>query len=62
MQNQQLMMENAQWNQQLHVPTQRLVIVFQEMGEGRVDKRGGGGRGDMPKIPPLSQTSKATPM
>ena len=53
-------MENAQWNQQLHVPTQRLVIVFQEMGEGRVDQRGGGGgRGDMPKIPPHTQTSKA---
>ena len=55
------MMENAQRNQQLHVPTQRLVIVFKEMGEGGVDKQGGG-RGDVPRISPLSQTSKATPM
>ena len=30
-------------------------------GEGE-QAGGGGGRGDMPKIPPLSQTSKATPM
>ena len=29
-------------------------------GEGR--QAGGGVRGDMTKIPPLSQTSKATPM
>ena len=41
--NQQLMMENAQSNQQLHVPTQRLVIVFQEMREGRMDKQEGEG-------------------
>ena len=31
--------------------------------EGGADgQAGGGGRGDMPKILPLSQTSKATPM
>lgn len=55
------MIEYAQWNQQLHVPTQRLVIVFQEMGEGWGGQaEGGGGEwGDMPKIPPLSETSKA---
>ena len=57
---QQLMMENGQWNQHLHVPTQTLVIVVQEMGEGWGGQvGGGGGGGDMPKIPPLSQTTKA---
>ena len=53
---------NEEWNQYLHVPTQRLVIVFQETGEWQGGQAGGegGGRGDMSKIPPLtSKTSKA---
>ena len=38
----------------------RYCLSRDEGGEG--GQAGGGGRGDMPKIPPLSQTSKATPM
>ena len=51
---------NEEWNQHPHVPTQRLVIVFQEMGEWQGGQAGGeGGRGDMPKIPPLSHHRQA---
>ena len=37
-----------------------LLLSFKRWGSGRVDKQGGGGgRGDMPKIPPLSHHRQA---
>ena len=41
-------------------PHKRSLLSFKRWERGGVDKwGGGGGGGDMPKIPPLSQTTKA---
>ena len=43
-------------------PHKGSLLSFNRWGRSGWTSRGGGRRGDMPKIPPLSQTSKATPM